>query len=268
MHKEREVSIKPGQAALIVTYGNTTRRYRPLESDLVVLGRAPNCDVSLVSPEVAAIHCILQRRSDGWRIRDCCGGRFTTRLNGQPVHDEKLNDCDVLQVGTFSFEMRLPISRPTPAVLDDRMASRIKSLQRSRRNLVRLALRLRRRAHRANSLPPTFAELERQAECLRNLQRDYQSLIREYEARLNQMERVERELCDARVAFEQECMERRIQLEKAEHDAARSLRDRLADLAGLKEEIAGMSSSAPGDLLRRDVERITAGSAAGVHPVR
>ena len=265
MHDEREASIKPGQAALIVTYGNTTRRYRPLESDLVVLGRAPNCDISLVSPEVAPVHCILQRRSDGWRIRDCCGGRFATRLNGRTINDEKLHDCDVLQVGTFSFEMRLPTARPTP-VLDDRLAAQIKSLQRSRRNLVRLALRLRRKARRANSLPPTFAELERQAECLRNLQRDYQTLLKEYEARLNQLERAERELCDARVAFEQECVERRIQLEKAEHDTARSIRDRLADLPSLKQGIAGMSSSAPGEQLRRDVERIT--EALAVHPVR
>jgi pSer/pThr/pTyr-binding forkhead associated (FHA) protein len=267
MHQEREAAIKPGQAALIVTYGNTTRRYRPLESDLVILGRAPNCDFSLVSPEVAPIHCILQRRSDGWRIRDCCGGRYATRLNGRPIHEELLHDCDVLQVGTFSFEMRLPTARPTP-IVDDRMAARIKSLQRSRRNLVRLALRLRRRARRANSLPPTFAELERQAESLRLLQRDYQTLVKEYEARLNQLERVERELCDARVAFEQECVERRIQLEKAEHDAACSLRDRLADLPRLKQEIAGTAPSAPGEQLRRDVERITAESAAAVHPAR
>jgi pSer/pThr/pTyr-binding forkhead associated (FHA) protein len=257
MHKEREASLKPGQAALVITYGNTTRRYRPLENDLLVLGRAPNCDISLVSPEVAPIHCILQRRSDGWRIRDCCGGRHATRLNGRPIHEEVLHDCDVLQVGTFSFEMRLPSVRPTP-VLDDRLAARLKSLQRSRRNLVRLALRLRRKARRAEALPPTFAELEQQAECLRGLQRDYHTLVREYEVRLNQLERAERELCDARAAFEQECLERRIQLEKAEHDAARSIRERLAELPRLKQEIAGTSPSAPGDQLRPDANRITA----------
>lgn len=263
MHQEREASIKPGQAALIVTYGNTTRRYRPLDSDLVVLGRSPNCDISLVSPEVAPIHCLLQRRSDGWYIRDCCGGRHTTRLNGRPIHEEKLSDCDVLQVGTFSFEMRLPSVRPTPLV-DDRSIERIRSLQRSRRNLVRLALRLRHRARRAYALPPTLAELEQQAECLRNLQRDYQTLIKEYEARLNQMERDERELCDARVAFEHECMERRIKLEKAEHDVARNLRDRLSvDVPRLKQEISGTSPSAPGEQLRKESKRITV-----VHPAR
>jgi pSer/pThr/pTyr-binding forkhead associated (FHA) protein len=107
MYKQREAKIKPGQAALVVTYGNATRRVHPLEGDLAVLGRAANCDITLVSPEIAPTHCILQRRSEGWRIRDCCGGRHATRLNGRIVREEKLNDCDVVQIGTFSFEMRL-----------------------------------------------------------------------------------------------------------------------------------------------------------------
>lgn len=262
MYKDREASIKPGQAALVVTYGNATRRFHPLEGDLVVLGRAANCDITLVSPEIASTHCILQRRSDGWRLRDCCGGRHATRLNGRVVREEKLSDCDVVQIGTFSFEMRLPCLRPTPVaganlLADERLAARIKSLQRSRRNLIRLALRLRYKARRGNTLPPTFAELEKQAECLRTLQRDYQRMVQDYEERLSQLEQAERELCDARTAFEHECMEQRIRLEKAEHEMVRSIRDRLADLPRLKQEIAGSSGSAPGEQLRKDVQQIT-----------
>jgi pSer/pThr/pTyr-binding forkhead associated (FHA) protein len=226
MRKECEASIKPGQAALIVTYGNTTRKHHPLNGDLVVLGRAPTCDVSLVSPEVAPIHCILQRGSNGWRIRDCSGGRHATRLNGRPVQEETLHDSDVLQIGTFSFEVCLPSSRPTPVpgstpVVDDRMTARLKHLQRSRRNLVRLALRLRRKARKANPLPPTLAELEEQAQRLRGLQRDYEALVKEYEGRLGELEKAEREVCDERAAFERECLERQTRLDKAEHDMAR-----------------------------------------------
>ncbi len=274
MYKEREAAIKPGQAALIVTYGNSTRRFHPLESDLAVLGRSPSCDITLVSPEVAPVHCIFQRRSDGWNLRDCCGGRHATRLNGRVVREEKLNDCDVVQIGTFSFEMRLPCVHPTPVVggavlAEERLSARIQSLQRSRRNLVRLALGLRHKARRANSLPPTFAELERQAESLRSLQRDYQTLVKEYETRLNQLERAERELCDARTAFEQECLEQRIRLEKAELDMVRSIRERLADLPRLKQEITGTSASAPGEQLRPDLQEITAAAvASALHPAR
>ncbi len=277
MYKQREASLKPGQAALIITYGNGMRKQSPLEGDLVVLGRAPTCDISLGSPEVAPVHCILQRTEDGWRVRDCSGGRHATRLNGQPVREEQLHDCDVMQVGTFSFEMRLPSARPTPVpgtapVVDDRLAVRLKSLQRSRRNLVRLALRLRYKARRAASLPPMLAELEQQAECLRRLQRDYQELVAQYEARLNQLERAERDLCDERVAFERDCTERWTRLEKAEYDMARrqteqavqrnglrpaNIRDRLANIQRLKQELAGTSASAPGDQLRLESQQVT-----------
>ncbi len=273
MYREPEASIKPGQAALVVTYGNSMRRLHPLEGDLVMLGRAPSCDISLVSPEVSSIHCVLHRRSDGWHLRDCCGGRQATRLNGRVIREEKLHDCDVVQVGSFSFEMRLPCSRPTPviggtALADERLTARIRYLQRSRRNLVRLALRLRRKAHRANSLPPTFAELEQQAEALRRLLRDYQNLVKEYEGRLNQLERAERELCDARSTFEQECTEQQIRLEKAEHDMVRSIRDRLAELPRLKQDIAGTCASAPGEQRRAELQELTETPVVAVHLVQ
>ncbi|SRR5579883_664105 len=226
MRKQREAAIKPGQAALVITYGNTTSKFHPLDGDLLVLGRSPTCDISLVSPEVALVHCVLQRTTEGWFLRDCCGGRHATRINGRPVRMEKLNDADIVQVGAFSFEMRLPLAHPTPIVgttpvADERMLARIKYLQRSRRNLVRLALGLRRKARQAGPLPPTLAELEQQAESLRGLQRDYQRLIAEYESRMNDLEKAEREVCDEQVAFHRECTERQTRLDKAEHEMAR-----------------------------------------------
>lgn len=264
MRNNSEASPKPGQAALLVTYGNTTRKYRPLDGDLVVLGRTAACDISLVSPEVAPVHCILRRRGDEWRLRDCAGGRYATRLNGRPVHEETLHDSDVLQIGAFSFQMCLPSARRTPVlgstpVVDERLAARLKRLQRSRRNLVRLALQLRRRAGKANPLPPTLAELEQQAESLRRLQRDYAALVQEYQARLSELEKAEREVCDERAAFERECQERSIGLEKAERDRAQaaSVPERLANLPQLRQEIAGTSPSAPGDRLRAADDAVT-----------
>lgn len=235
MHKHREASIKPGQAALIVSYGNMTQKDHPLDGELVVLGRSPSCDISLVSPEVAPVHCILQRASEGWILRDCSGGRHATRLNGRPVREERLHDTDVFQISAFSFEMRLPSEHSTPQlgttpVVDDRLSARIKYLQRSRRNLVRLAVRLRRKARQANPLPPTLAELEQQAERLRGLQREYQALIAEYESRLNDLEKAECEVCDERVAFERVCMERQARLDEAERDIAQRQQEMEAQL--------------------------------------
>src|SRR5437762_4913208 len=73
MRKKVEETIQPWQPALIVTYGNTTRKSRPLDRDVLVVGRAPGCDLGLVSPEVAPVHCLIVRLADGWHIRDCTG---------------------------------------------------------------------------------------------------------------------------------------------------------------------------------------------------
>jgi pSer/pThr/pTyr-binding forkhead associated (FHA) protein len=226
MRRDGEAILQPGQAALIVTYGNTTRKYRPLDRDLFLLGRSPLCDVALVSPEAAPVHCILQRTADGWRIRDCSGGRHATRLNGRAITEEALNDADVLQIGAFSFELRLPAANSTPTpgttpAVNEIALPRLKQLQRSRRNLVRLALRWRERAQKSKPLPPSLAELELQAETLRGLQRDYQKLVQEYEERLSEVEKAEREVCDERTAFERECVERRVGLERQERDLER-----------------------------------------------
>src|ERR1700749_4703735 len=97
----------PARPALIVTYGTTSHKYRALERDVVVVGRAPGCDVALASPEVAPVHCILARGPNGWRIRDC-SGRGGTRGNGSPVGEGPLKPGDTLQIGAFSFEAHLP----------------------------------------------------------------------------------------------------------------------------------------------------------------
>src|SRR5262245_32527938 len=101
MRTEPEDRPDPARPALVVTYGTTPRKLRPLDRDIVVLGRAPGCDVALASPEVAPVHCILAHGHDGWRVRDCTG-RGATRLNGTPVTDSLLRHGDTLQVGTFS----------------------------------------------------------------------------------------------------------------------------------------------------------------------
>jgi DNA repair exonuclease SbcCD ATPase subunit len=101
------------------------------------------------------------------------------------------------------------------------LALRIKRLQRSRRNLARLALLLRRRVKKNHPAPPALAELEKQAECLRGLQREYQTLLQEYETRLREVERAEREVCDERAAFEGERAEQRVRMEQAERELAR-----------------------------------------------
>src|SRR5262249_10030330 len=136
-----------------------TRKTRPLNGDLLVIGRAANCDLGLVSPEVAPVHCLIARVPHGYRIRDCSGGRVGTRLNGKTIQEASLHDGDDLQIGTFSFKVHLPdagfehlaaspngapVAAVAPSALLAAEAHQFERAQRSRRNLVRLALSLRR----------------------------------------------------------------------------------------------------------------------------
>src|SRR5262249_58108870 len=102
MSRDRDSKFDPSRPALVVQFGNTAKKYRPLDRDVMVLGRAGGCDVGLEAPDVAPVHCVIVRALDGWHVRDCTG-RGGTRLNGRSIQDAPLNDEDVLQVGSFSF---------------------------------------------------------------------------------------------------------------------------------------------------------------------
>jgi chromosome segregation ATPase len=222
MRKVQDVSSRTKQPALVITYGNTTCKSRPLDRDVIVLGRSRSCDVALVSPEVASVHCVVVRTPAGWRLRDCTG-RGGTRLNGRAIQDELLCDGDVVQVGNFSFEAQLPAVRKTKSLgqVPAALMQRLQRLSRSRNNLVRLALRLRRRARKAVAAPPTLAELQQQAEVLRGLQHDCAARREEYDKRLAELEKAEQEVCDTRDALQREWTERMVHLDRAEHDLAR-----------------------------------------------
>jgi pSer/pThr/pTyr-binding forkhead associated (FHA) protein len=165
-----------GLPALVVTYGNTTRKHRPLDREVIVLGRASGCDVALVSPEVAPVHCVIARVPGGWRLRDCTG-RGGTRVNGRSVTDVLLFDEDVLQIGTFSFRVRLP-ARQLPA---SATVPAVRRLEQSRRNLAHLALRLRQRLRAAERSLLAQGEVDEQADRLRTLHREVEERRRRLE---------------------------------------------------------------------------------------
>ncbi len=227
MVKEREDKLDPTQPTLIVQHGNTPRKYRLLEKEALVLGRAPGCDLRLEAPEVAPIHCVIVRAADGWRVRDCTG-RGGTRVNGRSVQDEALCDEDVLQVGSFSFTFHLPPERRRVADAD--------RLQRSRQGFARLALRMRGRLRQAAAdvaarveerLSARQEELDRQAEELDDLRSDL-------DARLGEMRRMRQEIAEESLALikrherlEKELAERRAAQERAEAEADREAARRL-----------------------------------------
>jgi hypothetical protein len=205
-----EEVLDPKQPALVVTYGLTARKYRPLQRDLVVIGQGRGSDIGLTGPDIADAHCVLFRTAAGWRVRDC-GSRIGTRLNGKSVQEAELCDGDVLQVGTFNFRVYLPPLGPAADV-----STRERRLQRCRYRLVHLALALRRRLGRQ---PPqeapaglTQAEVDQQLAMLRER-------VRHYEARLQQLQKEERELTTDRGWLEGEWAALRLRAQQAERAA-------------------------------------------------
>jgi hypothetical protein len=183
MRKEQEERVDPAQPALIVLYGATRRKRRPLLGNVVVVGRSPTCDIGLVSPEMAPIHCLLLRLADGWHIRDCSGR--ATNVNGHPAHDEPLKHGDTIQIGAFSFEAHLPPGKSLdrqsalePAA--EEPSARHEHLLQSRRRLAERALRLR---ARVRELEAVQADLERQRFDLEQMERRLRALHQEARAK-------------------------------------------------------------------------------------
>jgi chromosome segregation protein len=136
-------------------------------------------------------------------LRDCTG-RGGTRLNGQSVTDAVLSDGDILQVGTFSFEVRLPAGQAAPVT--DACQRR---LERSRRNLAYLALGLRKKLRLGRDALRSQEEIDQQADRLRALQR-------ELDGRRKQQEQAEAAVRQEQAAREHALATRAQELEAAE----------------------------------------------------
>jgi chromosome segregation ATPase len=240
MTPSSEILVNPKQPALIVTYGRTDQKYRPLQRDLVMIGQGRSCDIGLASPEVADAHCVLFRTADGWLLRDC-GSRVGTRLNGTPVRECAVADGDVLQIGTFTFRFHLPASGHVTA-------TRERHLEQSRRHLARLALSLRRRFRGERpALGACQADVDRQMSFLRGQ-------LRQYEARRRQLQQAERELADGRECLATAEAALRDRSQQAERDLAQRRRAVEAELRRRQEEW---------EARRREPERLPPAAAAG-----
>ena len=80
-----------------------------------LIGSSSGCNIQLVDPAIAKVHCIVALESGRLRVRDL---RTQTgiRVNGVVTQVASLSDGDVLQVGSFSFHVQtnLPSDRAKP----------------------------------------------------------------------------------------------------------------------------------------------------------
>jgi Inner membrane component of T3SS, cytoplasmic domain len=224
-----EDKLSSTQPALVITYGNTTRKIRPLDRPVMMLGQAPGCDLQLKSPDVCPVHLLIVRVPGGWLLRDC-SGRGSARLNGMPIGEELLRNGDVIQLSTFSFQLHLPnpclaaefaasldtvLDREPPSAplgdaallsrADSADKNEINRLRHSRQHLAQLALRLRQRSQMTQN---AFLQLQQQVEEREAMQeaqqREVDSLLTDLKARVRLLEQKEADVRSRRTALDQE----------------------------------------------------------------
>jgi chromosome segregation ATPase len=184
---------KPG---LVLLYGNTSKKYRYLDRDVLVIGRARGCDMGLDAPDVSSLHCVISRAGTGFAIRDC-QSRSGTKINGNPIREAVLHDGDLLQLGPFSFRVNLPLGCSAPAA----RSSRLHHLERSRRNFARIAMRLRKLVTLKEVPAPTVADSQLALSQLSKQASGLKLRLREYDQRLHALENAERDLSRDRDAL-------------------------------------------------------------------
>jgi pSer/pThr/pTyr-binding forkhead associated (FHA) protein len=198
-----------GLPKLTLLYGSLEKKSWVLARDAVTVGRARGCDIALEAPDVSSLHCLVWRTAGGLlSVRDC-GSRAGTHLNGDRIVEATLRDRDILQIGPFSFEVGVPAVKAASSTV---LETRCRHLERSRRNLVRLALAYRERLRDWQQLSDSGVvsfDVHRKASSLRRRYRDF-------EQRLRQLEQSERDLTRDRELLDCELHERLGRLQKAE----------------------------------------------------
>ncbi len=95
-----------------------------LDRPRIVIGRGPECDVSLPHPEVSRTHAALERTADGWMMVDL-SGRGTT-VGGVPVERALLPEGEELGLGDFRVVLRAePPAEALPTAVGRDLTQRV-----------------------------------------------------------------------------------------------------------------------------------------------
>ena len=85
-----------GAGSLLLPNGD---RY-VLRDHTVVVGRMPECDITLIDPNVSRRHAEIQPRGDGFALVDL-GSTNGSRVNGMRVAEHELHDGDEIGFGSI-----------------------------------------------------------------------------------------------------------------------------------------------------------------------
>lgn len=73
-----------------------------VNEERIVIGQGSGVQIDLVSPDVSSIHCLVEKREDGFYLCDL-GSEQGTFINGNQILDQKINSGDHFEVGSFSI---------------------------------------------------------------------------------------------------------------------------------------------------------------------
>ena len=86
-------------------------RSSPISRPVILIGRHPECDVRIDSPQISRRHCCVALAYDRLMIRDL-GSRNGVRVNGRVVEETRPQPGDEVAIGHFLYRFEWPCPRP------------------------------------------------------------------------------------------------------------------------------------------------------------
>jgi pSer/pThr/pTyr-binding forkhead associated (FHA) protein len=108
-------SLAVSGAWLLHRVGASPDREMPLQGDVIVLGRDPECDRVIEDSRVSGRHASLSRRGDRFVIEDL-GSAGGTSVNGRWIAaPSPVREDDVIGLGTYTFRLSTRVNAATIA---------------------------------------------------------------------------------------------------------------------------------------------------------
>jgi diguanylate cyclase (GGDEF)-like protein len=107
-------------AYLVVIQGPDLGRQLALSAKKAVIGRSVDVDFRLKAPGISRNHCLVEKRSDGWWVKDL-GSTNHTHVNKDEVSEQKLADGDRIRIGQSVMKF-IDIGSPEAAYHDKLLA--------------------------------------------------------------------------------------------------------------------------------------------------
>jgi len=99
-------------AQLVPIHGGTIPIVQ-ITRPVILIGRHPECDVRIDSPQVSRRHCCLALAYDRLMVRDL-GSRNGVRVNGRVVEEVRLRPGDEVAIAQFLYRLEVPAPEPEP----------------------------------------------------------------------------------------------------------------------------------------------------------